>query len=291
MPKPCFIDLQKDCKYLVLETWTALRNRADQRFRSDRYGLSVCLEDLASTDVPKPRDEELPSTGLFGSAYSGDTQRPLVPPPVSTNLFSGFSHANAPRLFGSKLPSGPSFGLRPAIGTFGTFGTSTFRPSTSSAFAELYRSGAPPVRARPELVENIQPFLAARDMNGFSAVSQVYRPAETTASPSSTQPWFGVRKFGATPPSETPQPTKNQTPQTSAFSSPNPDGSTRRTEHLQTYDVDPSSATPSACSLERDPRPMLHAGQTCTRCKVVHLQRGWCDCDQSPPPSKIFGKQ
>ncbi|MCJ1438519.1 hypothetical protein MMC27_007909 [Xylographa pallens] len=262
---------------------------------SDLYGLSVCLENSASTDVPKPRNEVVPLTGLVGSASTRDTQRPLVPPPFSTNLFADSPYVNAPKLFGSTLPAGTSFGLRPATGAFGT---SNVGPSTSSPFADLFGSGAASLKARSKPDESTQPSFTSRDMFGFPTVPHVSRPAENTVSPSSTQPWFGLGGFGATSPLNIPQPIENHTPPTSIFSSPNPAASTRRTEHLKPYNVNPSSAPPSASSLERDPQPYaytpsptLQAGQTCTRCKVVHLQRGVCDCDRSPPPSNIFGKR
>ena len=209
---------------------------------------------------------------------------PLAVPILTGSLFGGSLPANAPKPFSPGFPSTTTYGLPPAASTLGT---GNFGSSTSPAFSDLFGSSALPLGAGAKPKESTSFSSLFGNNPPFRAVPDVDIPTGTTASASNN-----YISNGTTPPINVMQSTATQTSPIHVSSHKSLFGNTPHTKRPKANAVNLSSAAKSASSLERERRPysnhgeILRSGQTCTRCKVVHLFSGLCDCDQRPPLNK-----
>ncbi|MCJ1290163.1 hypothetical protein MMC34_001699 [Xylographa carneopallida] len=280
----------------------------------DSYGLSFSLEGPASEDVPQPRSEVLPPFRPFGSTPAGSIHTPFGGAPLAGSIFgNSSSQENVPKPFSLTVPSSTSSGLSPSASTMSS---STIRPSTSPSISDLsgtgaaspspafstdnpgpststpspalFRSGARFGQAAVDSTNSHPSIFQNAFSSGTAPRPNNPIPAGTTAPSCSTQPWPSFGGFGTTPIVDVPQPTGNHTSRTSVFSHPNPAVSAPRAEQLKTKEITPTSATPSASSIERErlpyaytPSPTQRQEQICGLCKNRYSSFFGCFCEMA----------
>ncbi|MCJ1282899.1 FG-nucleoporin nsp1 [Xylographa opegraphella] len=260
---------------------------------SDSYGLIVRLDDSAPEDVPAPRDAALPLTSLFGSAPAGNTCTPSVPAPPTGGLFGSLDQpAAAPLLLGSGSSARGSAGLPPAASTSGT------RASTFASPSDIFGNGAPSSSCTGNIPSST--FSALSGLFGNSATTPTTVGTNNDGSSTSAS-ITDIFAKGSTSRPPVHKPTNSQplppTPHT-AFGSgatltagkpaSTPNIPSKKSPHVLPYpnpltpSITTTPTTPSLTAPEHEPRPIIHPGQACPRCKTIHLARGVCDCVSAP---------